>query len=99
MTKPGPTHIYRELRRRKVFRTAAYYVVGAWVTLQVCELVFEVLEFSAAALRFVLAAAIAGFPVAFFFGWKYDITREGIKRTPSITQVQQDVDLHSNLPQ
>ena len=27
--------LYREARRRKVFRTAALYVVGAWLALQV----------------------------------------------------------------
>ena len=76
-----------------MFRTAAYYLVGAWVTLQVCELIFEVLGFSSAAMQFVLAAAITGFPVAFFFGWKYDITKEGIKRTPSIPEDEQDANL------
>jgi TolB-like protein len=93
MTKPSPTFIFRELRRRKVFRTAAIYVFGAWVTLQVCELLFDVLAFPASAMRFVLAAAVVGFPVAVFFGWKYDITSQGIRRTPSITEEEQAADL------
>jgi len=93
VTKAGPTFIFRELRRRKVLRTAAFYLVGAWVLLQVCELVFEVLQFPDAAMRFVLAATIVGFPVALFFGWKYDITSQGIKRTPSIAEDEQLADL------
>jgi TolB-like protein len=93
MTKPSPTFIFRELRRRKVFHTAALYLVSAWVLLQVCELVFDVLEYPTAAMRFVLAATIVGFPVALFFGWKYDITSQGIRRTPSITEEEQDADL------
>ena len=93
MGKSSPTFIFRELRRRKVFGTAAFYLVGAWVTLQVCELVFGVLSFPETAMRFMLALTIAGFPVAVFFGWKYDITSHGIKRTASITEDEQDPDL------
>ena len=31
---------FRELGRRKVFRVAALYIVGAWVVLQVADLAF-----------------------------------------------------------
>ena len=30
--------VLQELRRRKVFRLAALYIVGAWVVLQVADL-------------------------------------------------------------
>ncbi len=93
MTKPDLSFFYHELRRRRVFRTAAYYLIGAWVLLQVCELVFDVLQFPDAAMQFVLAATIVGFPVALIFGWKYDITAQGIKRTPSSSEDQQTADL------
>jgi len=93
VTKPHLSFFYHELRRRRVFRTAAYYLIGAWVLLQVCELVFDVLHFPDAAMQFVLAATIVGSPVALIFGWKYDITAQGIKRTPSSTEDQQTADL------
>ena len=93
MAKPDLNYFYHELRRRRVFRTAAYYLVGAWVLLQVCELVFDVLRFPDASMQFVLAATIVGFPVALIFGWKYDITAQGIKRTPSSSEDQQTADL------
>jgi hypothetical protein len=32
--------LYREARRRKVFRTAALYVLGVWAALQVAALMF-----------------------------------------------------------
>ena len=32
--------IFNEARRRKVFRTAGFYVVGAWIALQVAALMF-----------------------------------------------------------
>jgi len=74
----------KELRRRKVFRTAALYIVGAWVVLQVADLAFESWGIASSALRYVWLGAILGFPVALVFGWRYDITAHGIVRTPSV---------------
>ena len=76
-------HSVRELRRRRVFRTIGLYVVGAWVVLQVAALAFQSFDIPDAALQFVWIAAIAGFPLALIFGWRYDITTEGIVRTRS----------------
>jgi TolB-like protein len=70
-----------EARRRRVFRTAGLYIVGAWVLLQVADLALESLELPAGLLRYFWYAAFAGFPVALVFGWFYDVTAEGIRRT------------------
>jgi len=72
----------QELRRRKVFRVAALYIVGAWVVLQVADLAFESWDIASSALRYVWLGAILGFPIALIFGWRYDITTKGIVRTP-----------------
>ena len=70
-----------EARRRRVFRTAGLYIVGAWVLLQVADLALESLELPGGLLRYFWYAAFAGFPVALIFGWFYDVTAEGIRRT------------------
>jgi TolB-like protein/thioredoxin-like negative regulator of GroEL len=70
-----------ELQRRRVLRTAALYIVGAWLALQVADVVFPALGISEKALRFVLFGAVLGFPVALVFGWFYDIGTHGIRRT------------------
>lgn len=72
----------KELRRRKVFRLAALYIVGAWVVLQVADLAFESWDIASSALRYVWLGALLGFPVALVFAWRYDITTHGISRTP-----------------
>ena len=74
--------VLQELRRRKVFRLAALYIVGAWVVLQVADLAFESWDIASSALRYVWLGAILGFPIALIFGWRYDITTKGIVRTP-----------------
>lgn len=74
--------LVREMRRRRVFRMAAVYVISAWVVLQVADLVFPALEIREAAIRYVWLAVLVGFPLALIFSWNYDITSQGIRRTP-----------------
>ena len=71
-----------ELRRRHLFRVAGVYVVTGWVVLQVADLAFESFGVPATGMRFVWLALIALFPLAIVWGWRYDITAEGIVRTP-----------------
>ena len=85
----------QELRRRKVFRVAALYIVGAWVVLQVADLAFESWDIASSALRYVWLGAILGFPIALIFGWRYDITTHGIVRTPP-RDTYDDIDLSLN---
>ncbi len=73
--------ILRELRHRKVFRTAALYVIAAWVILQIADLGFPGLGIPEDAIRYVWVGAFLGFPLAVLFGWIYQITPEGIVRT------------------
>ena len=80
MRQPG--QFVREMRRRRVFRTAGFYVVGAWVLVQVIALAFQSFGIPDAALQYVWLAGIAGFPLALILGWQYDITPQGIVRTP-----------------
>ena len=75
-------HLLQELRRRKVLRLAALYIVGAWVVLQVADLAFESWGIASSALRYVWLGTTLGFPIALVFGWRYDITTKGIVRTP-----------------
>lgn len=75
------TRLVHELRRRKVLRVGALYVVGAWVALQVADLAFPGLGIPDEAIRYVWIGAIAGLPIVLVFGWRYEITPHGIRRT------------------
>lgn len=81
-----------ELRRRRVFRVAGFYIVGCWVVLQVAALGLQTLNIPETALRWVWIGAFIGFPVAIVFGWRYDLTSQGIIRTPPAERGEQ-VDL------
>jgi TolB-like protein len=86
--------LYREARRRKVFRTAALYVVGAWLALQVANVVFPGFAIPDAAIRALVWAAVAGFPIALLFGWLFEIGAGGIRRTLPLGSA----DLHQSPP-
>jgi len=87
--------VLQELRRRKVFRVAGLYIVGAWVVLQVADLAFESWDIASSALRYVWLGVILGFPIALVFGWRYDITTKGIVRTPPRdANTEVDLSLH-----
>ena len=76
--------LFAELRRRKVFRVAALYVVGAWVVIQVAGEAFEAWSIPEVVLRNVWIAAILGFPLALVFGWRYDVAGGRIVRTHAV---------------
>ena len=70
-----------ELKRRKVFRVAGAYLVGAWVVLQVAATLLPALELPPWTVKLVAVLAILGFPLALIVGWMFDLTPGGIERT------------------
>lgn len=75
---------FRELRRRRVFATAGLYVVGAWLLLQVADVLFPGWGIPDGGINVLLLAAVLGFPLAVVFGWFFNITTHGIQRTMSV---------------
>jgi TolB-like protein len=65
--------VLEELRRRRIFRVAALYVVGAWLVIQAADLAFPGLRIPESAIRFVWIGALIGFPVALIVGWRFDV--------------------------
>jgi len=71
----------QELRRRRVYRMAGFYVVGAWIIIQVADVFFPAWGLPETAVRFLIIALILCFPIALIFSWTYDITTSGIVKT------------------
>ena len=60
---------------------SGFYVVGAWLIIQVADVSFPAWGLPETALRFLIVAAILCFPIALIFAWTYDITVSGIVKT------------------
>lgn len=71
----------QDLRRRHIFRLVGLYVFGAWVAIEVASVFFPAWGIPDTALRYLIIAAVIGFPIALIFGWFFDITASGIVRT------------------
>jgi TolB-like protein/Flp pilus assembly protein TadD len=72
---------WRELQRRRVHRMAGFYVVGAWLIIQVADVFFPAWGLPDTALRFLIVATMLCFPIALVFSWTFDITLSGIVKT------------------
>lgn len=76
---------FAELRRRRVFRTAAAYLVVAWVLLQVADVTFEPLGLPHWSQRALIIGLAVGFLPVCVLAWIFDITRGGVVRTAPIS--------------
>ena len=68
-----------ELKRRKVFKVGAAYLVVAWLSVQGASIGFPAFDAPPWALRIFILMALLGFPVALVMAWVFDVTPEGVK--------------------
>ncbi|MEE8464014.1 MAG: adenylyl cyclase, partial [Gammaproteobacteria bacterium] len=79
---------FKELMRRNVARVALVYIIVAWVTIQVVDVMFPALHVPEWAISITAALIIIGFPFALIFAWAFEITPEGIKREKEVDRSQ-----------
>ena len=72
---------WKELRRRRVYPMVGFYIVGAWLIMQVADVFFPAWGLPETAVRFLIIATILCFPIALIFSWIFDITTSGIVKT------------------
>jgi TolB-like protein/Tfp pilus assembly protein PilF len=73
-------NLFVELKRRNVLRAGAFYAASAWLLVQVATQVFPFFHIAEWLVRWIVVAAIIGFPFAMAFSWFYEWTPEGIRR-------------------
>src|SRR5689334_7191945 len=74
---------FEEVKRRKVYRVAAAYIIAAGFIIQIGSAVFPAWELPNWSFRLVVVLLLIGFPIALILAWAFDITPQGIKATPS----------------
>lgn len=84
----GIGSLLAELRRRHVFRVALGYGAAAWIVIEVASTVLPILGGSAAAVRAVTLLAVFSFPPILALSWVFDITRDGVRRTPALSAIE-----------
>ena len=79
-----------ELKRRNVIRVAVFYLVAAWLTIQVADILLDVMAVPDWGMRLILIIVLLGFPAVVTFSWIFELTPDGLKR-------EKDVDRSSSL--
>lgn len=81
-------NFFAELRRRNVYRAAVGYCAVCWLLIQVATQVFPFFEISNSTVRFIIVAAIAGFPIAMLVAWLFELTPEGFVREEDVPSAE-----------
>ena len=77
---------FAELRRRRVVRTGAVYVVAALAGLEAADVLVPALHLPPWTMTLLVVLAIAGLPVTLGLAWAFDITSAGVRRTPGAAE-------------
>jgi len=80
--------LFNELKRRKVVQVGLAYILISWLIAQVLQLAFESFGTPDWVIKTVLVLLAAGFPIALFLAWAYEMTPEGLKRDRDVTHSQ-----------
>src|SRR5437879_4049993 len=82
---PFMSGFFEELRRRKVYRVAAAYIIAAGFIIQIASAVFPAWELPNWTFRLLVTLLLIGFPIALILAWAFDVTPEGIRATKATT--------------
>jgi TolB-like protein len=77
-------NFFAELKRRNVLRAAAFYAASAWLLVQIATQVFPFFHIAEWVVRWIVVAAVIGFPFAMLLSWFYEWTPQGIQRESEI---------------
>ena len=77
-------NLLAELKKRKVVRVAAVYLVAAWLAMQVADVMFPALGLPDWAISLVAGILIVGFPVALIVSWAFNLGPDGLEREPTV---------------
>ena len=84
------SNFFREIRDRGVIKVGVAYLVGAWLVLQLADVIFPAMGLSDKSVTLVLGLLVVGFPLAVILAWVFDITPDGIQRPRDGRQVVEE---------
>ena len=77
-----------ELKRRNVFKVGVAYLVGAWLIIQVVDILLDNIGTPAWVLQTLFVVMGVGFFITLFFAWAFELTPEGVRREKEIDRDQ-----------
>jgi tetratricopeptide (TPR) repeat protein len=86
----NPVHFWQELKQRRVVRVVTVYLASAFAILEGVDMVFTRVGLPSWTVTLVMILLGCGLIIAIIFSWIYDITPEGIVKTPDMDQVRSE---------
>ena len=86
----NPVSLWQELKQRRVVRVVTVYLASAFAILEGTDIITTQLGLPSWPVTLVMILLACGLVVAIILSWIYDITPEGIVKTPDSDQVQAD---------
>src|SRR5262249_24599965 len=74
---------FEEMKRRKVYRVAAAYIIAAGGVIQLASAAFPAWGLPTWGLRVVISLFLFCFPVSLVVVWACDMSSQGVRATPS----------------
>ena len=71
--------LFKELKRRNVFKVAIAYAITTWVLLQITDVVAGIMVLPGWAPKLILLVLLIGFFPALILAWAFELTPDGIK--------------------
>lgn len=78
----------QELRNRRVFRVAAVYLGVGYAILESSSIIIPMLGLSEVIPKVILGTLVIGFPLALILSWMFQVTPEGVRRSPKSGEKQ-----------
>ncbi len=76
--------LFKEIRRRNVFKVASVYLITSWLVLQIIAVVSPYLHLPRVFGTCITIILLISFPFACIMAWAFELTPDGIKRTSEV---------------
>src|ERR1700694_2413902 len=76
--------LFRELKRRNVYKVAITYAVVAWLLIQAASILLPTFEAPAWVMKAFVVFLAFGFVISVMISWAFEATPEGLKRTENV---------------
>ncbi len=93
----NPFQFWQELKQRRVVRVVTVYLASAFAILEAVDIVTTQLGLASWPVTLVMILLACGLVAAIILSWIYDITPEGIVKTPDSDQVRSEKRLEEGI--
>lgn len=79
-----PKSLFKELKRRNIYKVGVVYAITAWVVVQIASVASGAFGAPSWVMKMIITVVLLGFPVVLVFAWAFEITPDGIQRTAEV---------------